>query len=95
LILILFTERAPHLLTKELGHQGHRVFEAVAISEVYALADQHPTAAIIIITADVHPERVKAVRHHYTILHLKPEATVKDVLWEYSTHFSKTCPTVQ
>jgi hypothetical protein len=59
------------------------VFEAVAISEVYALADQHPNATIII-TGDVHPERANAIQHHHMTLHLKPNATVKDVLWEIS-----------
>jgi hypothetical protein len=37
--LILFTDTAPHPLAEELSHQGHQVFEAVAISEVYALAE--------------------------------------------------------
>jgi hypothetical protein len=79
--LILFTTTAPNPLTDELSHQGHQVFEAVSISEVYALADQHP-AATIIITADVHLERAKAIQHHYTTLHLKPAATVQDIVWE-------------
>jgi hypothetical protein len=83
MILILFTTTAPHPLAEELTHQGHRVFEAVAISEVYALADQHLNATIII-TAEVHPERAKAVQHHYTTLHLKSGATVRDIVWELS-----------
>jgi predicted nicotinamide N-methyase len=73
--LILFTLTAPHPFAEELSRQGYRVFEAVAISEVYALADQHMNASIII-TADVDPERVRAVQHHYTTLHLKTEATI-------------------
>jgi hypothetical protein len=81
--LILFTATAPHPFAEELAHQGHRVFEAVAISEVYALADQHLNSTIII-TANVDPERAKAVQHHYTTLHLKPEATVQDIMWELS-----------
>jgi hypothetical protein len=81
--LILFTTTAPNPLTDELSHQGHQVFEAVSISEGYALADQHP-AATIIITADVHPERAKAIQHHYPTLHLQPNATVKDIVWEAS-----------
>lgn len=36
--LILFTTVAPHPLTHELSHQGHMVYEALAVSEVYALA---------------------------------------------------------
>lgn len=81
MILILFTARAPHPLTEDLSHQGHQVYEAIAISEVYALADQHPNAAIII-TPDVDLERAKAIQHHYPTLHLKANATVKDILWE-------------
>jgi hypothetical protein len=46
----------PHPFAEELAYQGHQVFEAVAISEVYALADQHLNATIII-TADVDTER--------------------------------------
>jgi hypothetical protein len=83
MILILFTTTAPDPLTEELMHHGHQVFEAMAISEVFALADQHP-AATIIITADVHPERAKAIQHHYQTLHLKANATVRDIIWEVS-----------
>lgn len=79
--LILFTALAPDPLTDELSRQGHQVYEALAISEVYALADQYPTATIII-TADVHLERAKAIKHHYMTLHLKFGATVAEVIWE-------------
>lgn len=81
--VILFTDRAPHPLTEGLMHQGHQVFEAISISEVYALADQHRLATIII-TAEVHPERARAIQHHYTTLHLQPNATVRDIVWEVS-----------
>jgi hypothetical protein len=50
---------------------------------VYALADQHP-AAQIIITTDIDPERAKAIQHHYPTMHLKPNATVQGILWELS-----------
>lgn len=82
--LILFTTLAPHQFTPELSHQGHTVYEALAISEVYALADQHPLATIII-TAGVDPERARAVQHHYPTLQLKPTATVQDIIWEVSS----------
>lgn len=81
--LIVFCTTARDPLTDELQHQGHQVFEALAISEVFALADQHPSATIII-TADVHPERVKAIQHHYPTIHLKANATVRDIMWEVS-----------
>jgi hypothetical protein len=81
--IILFTTTGPCSLAEQLSHQGHQVFEAIAISEVYALADQHPRAQIII-TADIDPERAKAVQHHYPTLHLKADATVRDIVWELS-----------
>jgi predicted nicotinamide N-methyase len=80
-IVILFTTRPPDTLSDELSHQGHTVYEALAVSDVYALADQHPQAQIII-TADVDPERAKAIQHHYPTMHLKPNATVQDIVWE-------------
>jgi hypothetical protein len=79
--LILFTGKAPNPLTDGLSQQGHTVYEAIAISEVYALADQHPLATIIM-TADIDPERAKAIQHHYPTLYLKPAATVQDIVWE-------------
>ena len=50
--VILFTTSAPHPLGDELTGQGHCVYEALAISEVLGLAEQHPEASILI-TADV------------------------------------------
>jgi hypothetical protein len=44
--LILFTTRAPNTLSDELTKQGHEVYEAIAISEVLALAEQHPASSI-------------------------------------------------
>ena len=81
LTLILFTSTAPHRLTDELSAQGHQVYEALAVSEVLALAAQFPGAQIII-TADVELERAKAIQHHYPTITLKPEATITDLLWE-------------
>jgi hypothetical protein len=82
-IVILFTTRPPDTLSDELSHQGHTVYEALAVSDVYALADQHPQAQIII-TADVDPERAKAIQHHYPTMHLKADATVREIVWELS-----------
>jgi len=68
-IVILFTTRAPDTLTDELSHQGYTIYEALAVSDVYALAHQHPQAQIII-TADVDPERAKAIQYHYPTIYL-------------------------
>lgn len=56
MIVILFTTRAPDTLRDELSHQGYTVYEALAVSDVYALADQYAQAQIIF-TADIDPER--------------------------------------
>jgi hypothetical protein len=71
--LILLTTIAPHPLTEELSRQGYQVNEALAVSELFRLVEQHPTATILI-TADVDQERAKLVQQHYPTLHLKPAA---------------------
>jgi DNA-directed RNA polymerase specialized sigma24 family protein len=48
MILILFTTYARCTLADELARQGHEVFEALAISEVLALAEQYPESGVII-----------------------------------------------
>jgi hypothetical protein len=81
--LILFTTIAPDPLAEELSRQGHTVYEALAVSEVYALADQHPIATILI-CAGVAQVRAKMIQQRYSTLHLKPAATVRDIVWELS-----------
>lgn len=68
LILILFTTTAPNPLTEELSRQG-QVFEALAISEVLALIEQHPTASIII-TPDVDQARASIIQQHWPTVRL-------------------------
>jgi hypothetical protein len=81
--LILFTTIAPHPLTDELFRQGHQVTEALAISEVLSLAQQHP-ASTIIITADIDQARARMIQQQYMTVYLGTEATTADVLWELS-----------
>lgn len=81
--LIMFTTIAPHPLTEELSRLGHQVTEALAVSEVLSLAEQHPTSTIIIV-ADVGQERAKAIQQHYPTLHLKTNAMVQDIVWDLS-----------
>jgi hypothetical protein len=90
--LILFSASAPHPLAEELSRQGHHIYEALAVSEVLALTDQHPSATIIV-AADVDHERSKLIQQHHPTLHLKPAATTKDILWELAS-LSKTTPIV-
>jgi hypothetical protein len=41
----------------------------LAISEVFSLVEQYPTATILI-TADVNQERARVIQQHYPTLHL-------------------------
>jgi hypothetical protein len=83
-ILILLTTTAPDPLADELSHQGYQVHEALAVSEVLALVEQHP-AATILITAGVDQDRARAIQQHHPTLHLKPAGTTKDILWELAS----------
>jgi hypothetical protein len=56
---------------------------------VFALADQH-TLATILITAEVDRQRAKAIQPHYPTLHLKADASVRDIVWEISNLKSAT-----
>lgn len=67
--LILFTTVAPCTLTDELSLQGHEVYEAVAISEVLALAEQYPAASIVI-TSDVDQTRASVIQQHWPTVRL-------------------------
>ena len=82
MIAILFTTQVPNPLAEQLSDYGHQVFEALAISEVFALAETYARGAPIIITADVTPGKAAIIQQHYPTMHLKPNATVKDILWE-------------
>jgi hypothetical protein len=72
--LILFTTRAPNTLADELTKQGHEVYEAIAISEVLALAEQHP-ASQILITPEVDQNRASVIQQHYPTVRLHKEFT--------------------
>jgi hypothetical protein len=69
-ILILFTTTAPNPLTEELSRHGQQVYEALAISEVLALAEQHPTASIVI-TPDVDQARASIIQKHWPTVRLQ------------------------
>ena len=49
-------------LSAEFASQGQEVYEALAISEVLALAEQHPTSSIVI-TPDVDQGSAALIDH--------------------------------
>lgn len=76
--VILFITHVPNTLSDELVRQGHEVYEALAISEVLALAEQHLTASIII-TPDVDQTRAKVIQQHWPTVRLHKEFTPLNV----------------
>lgn len=68
-------------LSDDLSRQGHSVHECLAISEVFALAEEHFDAEIVI-AADMEERWATEIQMHYPTMHLKPGATAKDILWE-------------
>jgi hypothetical protein len=64
LTIILFTTRAPHPLAGELAGAGFEVHEALAISEVFALAERYPSAQIVI-TSGIDATRARIIQQRY------------------------------
>ena len=64
MIVILFTTQSTNQISDALEAQGLEVYEALAISEVLALAEEHQTFSIII-TPDVDQTRADMIAQHY------------------------------
>ena len=79
--IIFLAHKLPDPSSDELARQGHSVYECLAISEVFALADEHLDAQIII-AAEMEEKWATVIQQRYPTLHLKPGATAKEVLWE-------------
>jgi hypothetical protein len=79
--IIFLAYKLPDSISDELARQGQRVYECLAISEVFALAQEHFDAQIVI-AAGIEEKWATEIQQHYPTLHLKPGATVKDILWE-------------
>ncbi len=76
--VILFTAHAPDTLSDDLDRHGHEVYEALAISEVLALAEQHLNSAIII-APDVDQARASVIQQHYPTVRLHEEFAIQDI----------------
>jgi hypothetical protein len=53
--------------------------EVVAVSEVFGLMEQHPSATTII-AADIDADRANVIQRHHPTLQLKASATVQDIM---------------
>lgn len=81
-IVLYFTRELPGL-SEDLSERGLQVYEALAVSEVFYLCEQHPSATVVI-DSTIQDDAAEAVACQQITLRLKPEATVADVLWELS-----------
>jgi hypothetical protein len=80
--LIYFTRELPGL-SEDLSENGFQVYEALAVSEVLYLSQQHP-ALVVVIDHTVEPEAANQIAARHITLRLKKKATVRDVVWELS-----------
>jgi hypothetical protein len=62
-------------------YKGFQVYEALAVSEVLYLCEQHPRL-IIVIDHTVEPAAASEIGRRHITLRLKKKATVRDVVWE-------------
>lgn len=81
--VIYFTRELPGL-SEELSQGGFQVYEALAISEVFYLVEQHPNAYIVV-DHTVEEDAAREAAKHYSTLRLIREATAADVLWGLSS----------
>ena len=86
LSIVLLTNEAPCPLAEELLDAGHRVWEALAISEVLHLCDTEWVDAIVV-TPDVKHPSLKALREREITVQMEPGTTAKQLIWELSRLF--------
>ena len=95
LSLVYMTTRAPSELASELMLSGYAIWEALAVSEVLYLCEQHDIDAVVI-APDVKDAEIVEVQTRRTTLTLKRGATAKDVVWQLAQLFpSASQPGVQ
>ena len=80
--LIYFTRELPGL-SNELELAGFQIYEALALSEVFYLVQQHPSAHIVL-DHTVEDEAANEIAQHYSTLRLTRNSKAADVLWELS-----------
>lgn len=79
--IIFLARKLPDPISDELARHGHSVYECLAISEVFALAEEHFDAQIVI-AADMEERWAREIQKHYPTLHLNPRCYRERHLWE-------------
>jgi phosphonate transport system substrate-binding protein len=92
--IVYLANRSNPTVIGELALAGHCVLEAQAVSEALYLCETE-NVDVIVIGADVEdPDVIEAQMRRITIK-LKPEATVKELIWELSQLFPDKTATIQ
>ena len=92
--IVLLNVVSPSKLAGELELFGHKVWEALDLSEVLFLYEQHPIDAVVIVTEVEHGELIeKQLRG--VVMRLDKTADAAYVDWELSQLFPKNDMTIQ
>ncbi len=90
----MLTTRKPSSLVGGLTAACYRVFEAASVSEVLYLCENESVDVVVISPEVDDPDVIQAQLRRITIT-LKPEATVKDLVWELTLLFPSAGMSVQ
>ena len=82
--LVYLTTRRNSKLVDELTLAGHRVFDALDVSQTLYLCE-HERIDVIVIAPEMEEFTEAQVR--YITIRLKPEASAKELIWELSQLF--------
>jgi AmiR/NasT family two-component response regulator len=92
--IVLLSVISPSKLSGELELFGHRVWEALDVSEVLFLCEQHRVDAVII-AAEVEGGEIIEKQLRGTVMRLKSNADAAYVDWELSQLFPKKDARIQ
>ena len=73
-------------MATELALVGCSVWEALRVSEVLRLCEYQRIDVVVVATSV--QKSLSAIGTHHITIHLKPQATVADLMWELSQLFT-------
>jgi len=92
--LVILNTISPSKLSDDLILYGHQVWEALDVSDVLFLCEQH-SIDVVIIAAEVEDAEMIEKGLRGTVFRLKPNADAAYVEWELSRWFPNRTSTVQ
>lgn len=92
--LVVLNTVSPSKLADDLIFAGHQIWEALAVSEVLYLCEQH-AIDVVIITGDVEHGEMIEKQLRGIVMRLKPEADATAVQRELAQLFPASKNTIQ